>query len=75
MIIYHVIHRYYFGERRAHECKDHTLNYFSTLEKARTCVKDCLGETAKCEDDFGFEIWTSDIHDNTEYIIEMIRVY
>ena len=75
MYIYRVTHRYYYGERRPHECKDYTLNYFTTAEKARTCVKDCLGKDAKCEDDFGFEIWTSDFHPDTEYIIDMIRVY
>ena len=75
MIIYRVIHRYYYGERRAHECKDYTVNYFSTVEKARTCVTDLLGENAKCNDDFGFEVWTSDFHPNTEYIIDAIRVY
>ena len=75
MFVFRVTHRYYFGERRPHECKDHTVNYFSTIEKARTCVKDLLGEDAKCDNDFGFDIWVSDFHPNTEYLIDMIRVY
>lgn len=73
MFVYRVTHRYYFVHSDTHE--DHTVNYFSTIEKARTCVKDLLGEGAKCDNDFGFDIWVSDFRPNTEYFIDMIRVF
>lgn len=75
MLIYKVTHRHYYGSCRPHECSDHTVNYFDSIEKARACVKDFLGSDAKCDDDFGFDIWTSNHLPHTEYLIDAIKVY
>lgn len=75
MFVYKVTHRHYYGARRPHECADHTVNYFDSIEKARTCVKDFLGSDAKCDDEFGFDVWTSDHLPLTEYLIDKIQVY
>lgn len=73
LTIYRVTHRHYFGSR-PDQCSDNTVGYYSTLEKAQATVKDFLGEAA-CNDDFGFEIWTSAHLPHTEYIIDCITVY
>jgi hypothetical protein len=75
MFIYRVTHRYYYGTRRPHECSDNIVAHFSSIEKARGCVKDFLGADAKCDDDFGFDIWTSPRLSHTEYLIDAIQVY
>jgi hypothetical protein len=74
MFIYRVTHRHYYGSRRPHECADHTVGYYSTLEKARACVQDLLDEGV-CDDSFGFEVWTSKYLPETEYLIDKIQVY
>ena len=75
MLVYRVTHRHYYGSCRPHECSDHIVNYFTTIEKARDCVKDFLGCDAKCDNDFGFDIWTSNHLPHTEYLIDTIKVY
>jgi hypothetical protein len=75
LTIYRVTHRYYYGTHRPHECSDNTVNYFDSIEKARQCVKDFLGEEATVDNDFGFDIWVSKHLPHTEYIIDCIRVY
>jgi hypothetical protein len=75
MLIYRITHRHYYGSRLPHECSDHTIGYYNTLEKAHKCVQDFLKEGAECNDDFGFEIWTSKFLPNTEYLVEKILVY
>lgn len=73
MFVYQVTRRYYFVHSDAHE--DQIVNYFSTIEKARLCVQDLLGEGAKCDNDFGFDVWVSERRPNFEYFIDVIRVY
>jgi hypothetical protein len=67
-------HRHYYG-KRPDECSDNVVGYYSDIEKARTTAKDFLGEDAKVDNDFGFDIWTSPHLPHTEYIIDMIQVW
>jgi hypothetical protein len=67
-------HRYYYG-KRPHECKDNVVGYYSDIEKARTTAKDLLGEDAKVDNGFGFDIWVSSYLPHTEYIIDIIQVW
>lgn len=73
MFIYRVTHRYY--NARPHDCKDHTVGYYSTIEKARATIKDLLGDDAVCDQDFGFDIWSSTHNPNTEYFVDVIQVW
>ena len=74
MIIYKLTHRYKYG-KRPNECKDHTVGYYTTIEKARAVVKDFLGEDATVDNDFGFDSWTSPRNPNTEYLIDLVKVW
>ena len=74
MFIAKLTHRYYYG-KRPNECKDGIVGYYSNIEKARITVKDFLGEDAIVNNDFGFEIWTSKGQPNTEYIIDLVKVW
>lgn len=67
--------RYNDKSKKPWDCSDHVVNYYSDIEKARTAAKDFLGEEATCEDDFGFDIWTSPHLPQTEYIIDLIKVW
>lgn len=71
-----VTHRYY-GDRtkKPHDCKNNTVGYYSDIEKARTVVKDFLGEKATVDNDFGFDIWVAPNLPQTEYLIDLITVY
>lgn len=73
MLIYRVTHRYY--NTRPHDCSDHTVGYYSTIEKARAVVKDFLGEEATCDNDFGFDCWVAPHLPNTEYLIDAVKVW
>ena len=72
MLVYCVTHRYYVT--RPYDCKDHILGYYSTIEKARATVKDLLGDDAVCDQNFGFDVWSSAHNPNVEYLIDTIRV-
>ena len=67
-------HRYYYG-KRPHECKNNVVGYYSDIEKARATARDFLGEGAKVNNDFGFDVWTSPRLPHTEYIIDLIEVW
>jgi hypothetical protein len=73
MLIYCVTHRHY--AVRPHQCADHIVGYYSTIEKARAVVKDFLGEEATCDNDFGFDCWVTPHLPNTEYLIDVIKVW
>lgn len=73
MYIYRITHRYY--NIRPHDCKDGTIGYYSTIEKARAAVKELLGDCATCDDSFGFDVWVSPYSKNTEYLIDKIEVW
>lgn len=73
MTIYCVHHRYKYG-KRPDEVRDNVVGYYSTLEKAHATIRDLLGEAA-CDDDWGFEVWTSPHLPNTEYHVTLIKVY
>lgn len=75
MFVYRVTHRHYYGNYQPHECRDHTVGYYSNIEKARVTVKDFLGEEATCNNDFGFDIWVSPHLPHTEYLIDVIEVW
>lgn len=73
MYIYRITHRYY--NIRPHDYADHTVGYYSTIEKARATIKNFLGEEATCDNDFGFDVWVSPYYKNTEYFIDVIKVW
>ena len=73
MTIYCVHHRHIYGDR-PDQVKDHVVGYYSTIEKARDTVRDFLGDAA-CDDDWGFEVWTSPHLPHTEYHITAIQVW
>lgn len=67
-------HRYYHG-KRPHECADNVIGYYSDIEKARAAAKDHLGEEAKVDNTFGFDIWVSPHLPHTELIIDLLEVW
>jgi hypothetical protein len=67
-------HRYY-SDKSSHEYQDGVVGYYSDIEKARATAKDFLGEDAKVDNDFGFDIWVSPHLPQTEYIIDLIQVW
>jgi hypothetical protein len=76
MTIARLTHRYYKNRtKKPHECQDHVVGYYTTIEKARATAKDFLGENATVDNDFGFDIWVSPNLPLTEYIIDLIAVY
>lgn len=74
MIIYKVTHRYKSGANHQ-QASDNIVGYYSTIEKARATVKHFLGEGATVDNDFGFDSWTSPNLPNTEYFIDLIKVW
>ena len=68
-------HRRYGDRSKPWDCKDSTVGYYTDIEKARAAAKDFLGEEAKCDNDWGFDIWVSPNLPNTEYIIDLINVW
>ena len=76
MTIARVTHRHYnTKDKKPWDCADHTVNYYTDIEKARAAVKDFLGAEATVDNDFGFDIWVSPNLPQTEYIIDLINVY
>ena len=74
MTIYRVTHRYKNGSK-PWQVSDHTVGYYSTIEKARDTVKNFLGENATLDNDFGFDSLASPNHSHTEYLIDLIKVW
>ena len=76
MTIAKVTRRHYNTEdKEAWDYSDHTVGYYTDIEKARTTVKDFLGASATVDNDWGFDIWVSPNFPKTEYIIDLINVY
>lgn len=73
MLIYRVTHRHY--SARPHDYTDYVVGYYSNIEKARATVKDFLGEDATCDNDFGFDNWVTPHLPNTEYFIDVVKVW